>query len=236
MKLRNNPIGWFLQCLIVMALTVSLTGCGGDKKDAPTAPVKSTSAPEESIQAIFAKAKQAPGMTYESVTTIKNMTVNSRIWAENGKIKMEHDRQGRKFTVYFDGQDMYQYDPASNVAMKFSAKGVTDQLTKKPDPTDYLDHMAPNSMKVIENVVYDGVKCRVISYMMKENDGAVKMWIREDYGLPMRTEFTGKDGEKIITEHKNMKIGALSPDTFKLPAGAQVRDMSDMMKNLPPKQ
>ena len=222
----------------ILAVMVSLIGCGGDKKDAPVstnAPAKSTASQEETIQSIFAKAKQTPGMTYDSVVTMKDMTLNSRVWAERGKVKMEQTVQGRKSVMYFDGEDMFQYDPTTNLAMKFSTKGLEGKGPRKPNTTDYTDHMAPDSMKVIENVVYDGVKCRVISYTMKDSDGTVKMWVREDYGLPMRTEMTTKDGEKIVTENKNMKIGALPPDTFKLPEGAQIKDMSEMMKRLPQK-
>ena len=222
----------------VLAVMVSLIGCGGDKKDAPVStntPAKSIATQEETIQSIFAKAKQTPGMTYDSVVTMKEMTLNSRVWAERGKVKMEQTVQGRKSVMYFDGEDMYQYDPASNLAMKFSTKGMEGKGPRKPDAVDYTEHMVPDSMKVIENVVYDGVKCRVISYTMKGSDGTVKMWVREDYGLPMRTEMTTKDGEKIVTENKNMKIGALPPETFNLPAGVQIKDMSEMMKRLPQK-
>jgi outer membrane lipoprotein-sorting protein len=167
---------------------------------------------------------------------MKEMTVSSTIWAEKEKVKMEQNVQGRKFVMYFDGEDMYQYDPASNTAMKFPTKGMDKKGPEKPDPSGYSDHMAPNSLKIIENTVYDGVKCRVISYTMKDEDGTVKMWVREDYGMPMRMEMTTKDGNKITTENKNMKIGALPADTFKLPAGAKIQDMGEMMKKLPPKQ
>jgi len=222
----------------VAVVMASLLGCGGDKKDTPAAtnaPVKPAATQEETIQSIFARAKQTPGMTYDSVVTMKEMTLNSRVWAERGKVKMEQTVQGRKSVMYFDGEDMYQYDPTSNIAMKFSTKGLEGKGPRKPDTADYTEHMAPDSMKVIENVVYDGAKCRVISYTMKDSDGIVKMWVREDYGLPMRTEMTTKDGAKIVTENKNMKIGALPPDTFKLPDGAQIKDMSEMMKRLPQK-
>jgi outer membrane lipoprotein-sorting protein len=240
LSMKCKIIRLLVGVLFVMACAISLAGCGGDKKEAPaavpaTTAAKTAPAQEEPIQSIFAKAKQSPGMTYDSVITMKGMTADSRTWVDQGKVKMEQNIQGRKFVMYFDGEVMYQYDPASNVAMMFPLKEMSEKRPAKPNPTDYTDQMAPNSMKVVESVMVDNVRCRVITYTMKDNDGTVKMWIREDYGIPVRTEMTGKDGEKVITENKNLKIGALPPETFKLPAGAQVKDMSEMMKQLPPK-
>lgn len=235
--MKVKSIAWVLCLLLLLGVTGLLAGCGGDKekKEVPAVAPAKPAAQEESIQSIFGKAKQVPGVTYDSVTTMKEMTVTSTIWAEKEKVKMEQTIQGRKSVMYFDGNDMYQYDPASNTAMKFPTKGMDRKGLEKPDPSGYSDHMAPNSLKIIENVVYEGVKCRVISYNMKDGDAAVKMWVREDFGMPMRMEMTMKDGTKITTENKNMKIGALSPDTFKLPVGAKIQDMSELMKKIPPK-
>jgi outer membrane lipoprotein-sorting protein len=222
-------------CSFFLAIVLAnLVGCGGDKQASSTtsAPAKAVTVQEETIQAIFAKAKHAPGITYESITTMKGMAFTSRIWAEHDKVKLEQDVQGKKMILFFDGDNIYQYDPSSNSAVKFSTKGMEDEGMKKPDMTDYAEHMVPESLKVIETVTYEGVKCRVITCTMKNGDGTATMWVREDYGLPMKTELTTKTGEKIISENRNMKIGALPTSAFTLPEGVKIQDMGEMMKQM----
>ena len=104
----------------------------------------------------------------------------------------------------------------------------------KPEhPSDYQDNIVKDSIKSLETVVYEGVKCRVITFVDKEDGATAKMWLREDYGLPMKQEVVSKKGEKMTIEYKNMKIGAQAADLFKLPAGVKVQDMNAMMQNMP---
>ena len=101
------------------------------------------------------------------------------------------------------------------------------------NPAEYEQSMAKDSVKFLETVTYEGVKCRVVAYTDKEDGATAKMWLREDYGLPMRQEVTAKSGEKMTIEYKNMKIGAQAADVFKLPAGVTIQDVGAMMRNQP---
>jgi len=223
-----------LAVLIVMVL--ALAGCGGAKETSspakPAAPAQ-----EESILSLLDRGRQVPGMTYDTVTTSKNFNSQGTVWFEKGKMRQEMSVQGRKMTMIYDGDTMYQYDPITKTGMKFNVKEMQALAgqTRKPDsPANYDEYMNKDTLKVVENAVLDGVKCKVTTYTTKDNKSQVKMWVREDYGVPMRQEITtGED--KIVTEYKNMKIGALPADTFKLPDGITFRDMSEMMKNIPQK-
>jgi outer membrane lipoprotein-sorting protein len=62
-----------------------------------------------------------------------------------------------------------------------------------------------------------------------------KMWVREDYGLPVRVEVTALDGQKTVIEYKNLKVGAVPAENFQLPAGVPVTDMSGLINKLPQK-
>ena len=227
--------------LVLWISTGLLGGCGGDKKaaDKPAAPAASTPAKpapaaEETIAAIMLKAKNAPGVSYDMVMTAPGFSNTSRLWSSKDKMRVENTFEGKKMITIVDGDITYMYNPEENVAMKFSGKNLPAGMEGKPEhPSDYQDNMVKDSLKSLETVVYEGVKCRVITFVDKEDGATAKMWLREDYGLPMKQEIVSKKGEKMTIEFKNMKIGAQSADLFKLPAGVKIQDMNEMMKNMP---
>jgi hypothetical protein len=47
---------------------------------------------------------------------------------------------------------------------------------------------------------------------------------------------TAADGSKSTLEYKNLQIGALPADTFTVPSGITLTDMSEMMKQVPKSQ
>ena len=232
--------------LMALALATGLlSGCGGgDKKatdkpaapaaSAPAAPVKSATTPEETIAAIMMKAKNVPGVSYDMVMTAPGFSNTSKLWSSKEKMRVENTFEGKKMITIVDGDITYMYNPAENTAMKFSGKDLPTDMEGKPEnPADFQDNMVKDSLKSLETVVYDGVKCRVITFVDKEDGATAKMWLREDYGLPMKQEIISKKGEKMTIEYKNMKIGAQSADLFKLPAGVKIQDMNAMMQNMP---
>lgn len=87
---------------------------------------------------------------------------------------------------------------------------------------NYTRGIGPGDIKVIEKrTVYDGVVCRV--WQLRGQDGSeTKMWVREDYGIPVRVEITAPDGMNMVMEYKNMKISPIPAETFQLPAGLRL--------------
>ena len=234
------------QILIAGLLALSLAtgllgGCGGDKKaadkpaaPAASAPAKPAPAAEETIAAIMMKAKNVPGVSYDMVMTAPGFSNTSRLWSSKDKMRVENTFEGKKMITIVDGDTTYMYNPEENIAMKFSGKNLPTGMEGKPEnPSDYQDSMVKDSLKSLETVVYEGVKCRVVTFVDKEDGATAKMWLREDYGLPMKQEVVSKKGEKMTIEYKNMKIGAQASDLFKLPAGVKIQDMNEMMKNMP---
>ncbi|WP_145091145.1 hypothetical protein [Sporomusa sp. KB1] len=82
---------------------------------------------------------------------------------------------------------------------------------------------------------YDGVKCKVLLTQDEgEGKSQTKLWVREDYGIPLRVEVTEANGSKnMVMEYKNLKVGAQPAAAFQLPEGVEVMDMGEMMKGLP---
>ena len=220
-----------LQCLALtlVAFCFVLGGCGGDKKEAdkpaPAAPAK-----EDSVASLLSKAKNAPGISYDYVMTGKNVQMNGKMWMAGNKVRSEMTVQNMKMISIIDGDAKvaYNYNADQKMAMK-----VDIGKAKVADGPDHFTRDAdPGKLKVLESTVYEGVKCKVVQRDDPENKMQVKMWLREDYGLPMRVE-TEVNGEKMVMEYKNLKVGALPPETFVLPADVKVTDIGQMMQQMP---
>ncbi|MEW6573132.1 MAG: hypothetical protein AB1374_05815 [Bacillota bacterium] len=228
-------------CVIITFLVTSLAGCGGKKKaeDQPAAGKNSvrneeaTQAREESTADILAKSKKIEGMSYEYILTgLPTGQQTGKVWMHGKKMKTESSQGGQRIITIIDGDTntVYTYYPGQNRAVKLKAGELGPEAQT---PTDYTREANPDDVKVIEKrTTYDGVVCVV--WEVKGKDGsATKMWVREDYGVPVRVEITAPDGMKMVMEYKNMKIGPVPAETFELPAGVQVTDLGEMMKGVP---
>ena len=232
---------WSLPILFLIGAFVllSIAGCGGDKKAAapapaatPAAPAKPAATAEESLSAIMMKSRQTPGFSCDVVVTGSGFSSTSKMWVTKEKMRMENTFEGKRVITLIDGDTTYMYDPATQTAMKFSGKDLPAGAEGKVEnPADYEQSMVKDSVKFLETVMYEGVKCRVVAYTDKEDGATAKMWLREDYGLPMRQEVAAKSGEKMTIEYKNMNIGAPAADLFKLPAGVRIPAVGAMMRN-----
>jgi outer membrane lipoprotein-sorting protein len=212
----------------IMAASLVLTGCGGSK-DAAKAPPP---AKEESVADLFAKGKNVPGMSYDYVMTAKEMKMEGKMWVAGKKVRTDMTAQNQKMSSIVDGDAnvAYTYMPDQKTAMKITL----DKAKTEKTPDSFTQPTDAPKYKVVETTTYEGVKCKVL--LMQDADKKIdtKIWVREDCGLPMRVE-VAEGSDKMVMEYKNMKVGPVPPETFKLPDGTNIVDMGDMMKNLPKK-
>ncbi|HWR40709.1 MAG TPA: hypothetical protein VN611_14540 [Patescibacteria group bacterium] len=226
--MRNKVV----QCLALslIAFGVLLGGCGGDKKEAASPAPAAAPAKEESLANLLDKGKNAPGMTYDYVMTGKDMQMNGKMWIAGKKIRNEVTVQNMKMVSIIDGEAKvaYNYNADQKMAMKVSL----DKAKVADGPDHFTRDADLTRFKVLESTVYEGVKCKVVTRDDPENKIKAKMWIREDYGLPMRVENEVND-EKMVIEYKNLQVGPLPPETFTLPADVKVTDLGQMMQQIP---
>jgi outer membrane lipoprotein-sorting protein len=208
-----------------------LAGCGGSKSTS-SQPTETTKT--ETISDIFAKGQKIDGLAYEYTITASNMVLNGKVWMMGKKMKTESVMDGQKIISYVDGDtnSAIIYYPDRSEATKVSAGQAEEQDAGSETPLDYTSGIDQTTVKELETVVYDGVKCRVVEVTDKESKAVTKMWIREDHGIPMRIESTDPTGQKFLMEYKNMKVGSLSADVFQLPSGIKITDMSELMKQM----
>jgi outer membrane lipoprotein-sorting protein len=214
---------------LTLAVSLILVGCGGGSSKPAGEPAK-----QESVADLFAKSKSFPGMTCDfSMGRKDTQPLTGKMAMAGKKMRVEMAVQNQKMVSIIDGDAnvAYNYMPDQNTAMKVPI----DPADTAKAPDEYIKAADPAKYKVLETTTYDGVPCKVLQ-IQHDDKSETKMWVRQDYGIPLRVEVTITDGIKTVIEYKNMKIGAPPADTFTLPQGVKVVDMGDMMKQIPKKQ
>lgn len=228
---KITGVFWVI-CFVVASL--GLVGCGGGKQDAaPSAKQDAPPAKQETLGELFTRGKNLPGMSYDFVMTAEGMNMTGTVWLSGKKMKSEMIADNSKMVTLVDGDAnvAYTYNPEQGVAFKIP---LDNNLKTADTPDHFTKDVDAAKVKVLESTTYDGVKCKVL--LTQENDGKsqTKLWVREDYGIPLRVEVIEANGNKnMVMEYKNLKVGAQPATAFQMPEGVEVMDMGEMMKGLP---
>ncbi|MDD3653044.1 MAG: hypothetical protein PHO01_02480 [Desulfotomaculaceae bacterium] len=222
--------------LAFMASCLLLSGCSSEKEEGSPASGQQTTGAgtgsEESLADIFAKNKNVEGVSYDYTITAQGQTMSGKIWVSGEKVKTETAVDGKKIISLIDSNALLTYFPDENRAMKMALGQQTDEPSNNALEYGEDINTAPDKYKVLERTVYDGVMCRIVSVTGADSKEAMKMWVREDYGFPVRVETVEANGGKTVLEYKNVIIGKQPAEIFQLPAGVQVTDAGDMLEGL----
>lgn len=186
-----------------------------------------------SLEGLTARGRDAmvrQGGACDYVVSGPGGTMTMKMWFQGYRFKTEGTFSGQKMIGIVDLQEktVITYYPDQNKAVKLSADAA--EVKAKP-PSDYLETPDFGRAQVLESVVYDGTRCKVV-LLPEAGGGQTKMWIREDCGIPVRVETTAADGARTVIEYKNLRIG-VPPNTFELPPGVEVTDLNRLLDQLP---
>ncbi|OPX86194.1 MAG: hypothetical protein A4E53_03104 [Pelotomaculum sp. PtaB.Bin104] len=228
-----------LSLALVLAFLVSSlfsSGCSSKKEEGSPAGSQQTTGTstgsEESLASIFAKSKNVEGISYDYTITAQGQTISGKMWISGEKVKTETAMEGKKIISIIDSNALLSYFPDENRAMKMTLGQQSNEPSNNALEYGEDINTAPDKYKVLERTVYDGVMCRVVAVTGADGKEVMKMWVREDYGFPVRVETVEANGGKTIIEYKNINIGKQPAEIFQLPAGVQVTDTGDMLKGL----
>lgn len=212
----------------------------GDDKQAETKPQEQqaeeagvgegdTGLDAQSVLSLLQKGSELEGVSYESVMTSYEGVIESKIWMQGEKFKSEAIIDGRKMITIFDTEVYYTYDPQDNIAIKMPLLAESDDLDDITPLFDLSEELDEDMIVSVEDGSYDGVRCKIIVIREKETGAESKIWVRTDYGIPVRIE-SSFEGYTMTIENKNITVGKLPPDTFQLPPGVEIMDMADFFQ------
>lgn len=217
--------------LVIMSLSLALAGCASKDKAASTDTGQTSAGKKEiaetSLANIFAKNKEVKGMSFECKTTLSDgSSMEARMWFEGQNMRMETSvpEAGGNVIYIANKADkaMYLYQPAEKVATKMACD---DQEGKFSGPQDKAEDVDANNAIYIGKEKLDGKTCLV--YEVTGEGAKEKMWVWEEYGLPLRIE-TESEGQKTVLEYQNIKVGDVDDAMFQLPPDTQIMDMGAM--------
>jgi outer membrane lipoprotein-sorting protein len=232
--MKKRMIWCLLASLIVVSVLVAGCSKGGSTTtsppaSSPSASTQSQPSASQSLADLLAKAEHGNPVTLDfTVTTSAGKTVSGTMWKQNGMLKMETTANGHQAVMIISYTDntMIEYQPGSSTGVKMKLPSTSQ------DATRYLEGVDASTVQDLGTAVINGETCRVVQYAMANSPTTtIKMWISEDQGIPVQLISTNANGLTTTMDYTNIKVGPLPGDTFSVPAGITIRDMTNI--NLP---
>ncbi|AQS57663.1 LolA family protein [Desulforamulus ferrireducens] len=222
--------------LLLGALALFFVGCGGDQTaaDKPAeekAKTETASQSGDNLASLFAKAEDIKCLSYSiTMSSEGKQMLNGKMYLKGNKTKMEFSAEGMSAIMFVDTEEKvaYNYLPSEQMATRIDFSQAVSQMQKSP--LDYNDQYREEQYKIVGEEKVNGYDCKAVE--VTSSEGLVKMWVSKEYGIPVRIESVS-EGKPATIDFTDIKLDELPDSEFALPAGVQVIDMQDMMKNLP---
>lgn len=234
-----------LICLLAAVLfAVLLAGCGAEsepsKQEVTPAeeaqqPAKvETSAPAVpaisaggEVETLIAKSKKFDSMSFEYVIEDVYASAEGKVWTKGSKSKNEITMDGQTMIIIVDfaTDEAIVYYPQDNIATLEDL--VPDMVGWYENPTNYYEDLDIANVKMVGSETVDGYKCKIMTVSNDKGEVENKVWISEEYGIPLRIEAYYEDGVAGTLEYKNLKVEPVSEAEFKLPDNVEVMDRRD---------
>jgi hypothetical protein len=253
LSINLNPTDSMKQALLLIALSLLITACGG-KNDAASDTAKDTSAASSSEASSSSESSSEGSSTASTGTTKKQYEVKS------GIVEMKNSMMdGMKSTLYFDDYGAKQATISSVEMMGQKSENVQimsggwnlayDAKTKKgtkmkipenafaggsgvPSPADLTDEMKKKyGYKELEDREFLGKTAK--GYSMSAMGMDVKVWTWNN--VPLYLEMGTGQGKPIVMEATSIQTDVDVPaDKFVVPDDVTLEEMSATMPQTNP--
>ena len=177
----------------------------------------------ERLSAILKKAEDISSLKYNVVAKEAWGSSNIRFWQKDNKMRMDVTFQGRRIINLVDTKEDvgYIYNLGYDFATKVELGRVKEVL--EVSVKERVASLSEYDVVVLESENVDGKSCLVIKYDTEWEK--IKMWIWEDYGIPVKIEKTTEMG---VTEFmiENIEFVEIEDDVFELPPNVEITEES----------
>ena len=177
---------------------------------------------ERELAVILSKAQDIDSLKYELIIDAPEDVITANFWQKKEKVKMAIDFDGQKIInlVNIKNNSGYSYFPSHNLAIKIGADEVQETLegSIKNHALFVLDY----DPIIVASEIFDNKECIVIEYAT--NRERVKMWIWEEYGLPVQIKIETLQGV-FTTKVNNIELIDIPDEIFELPDGTEITEI-----------
>jgi len=154
-----------------------------------------------------------------------NEYMSKIVWEKGNKMRCQLVVKGEASDTYIldsDEEVAYRYIPETNRAWEadfYLARSMAGEPITETVRT-FIESYEEAGTQSIETETIDGKVCTVLG-MSVPGVAEKKMWISQEYGLPIREEMTIPYGTSR-TEMRNIELDPIPDSMFELPAGAEM--------------
>ena len=220
--------------LLLLGVIVS-AGCVGEKAPegvevSPTGEVTAPTAPQSAqLSNLLGKVESIPSVKYDRVKTLSdgNEYTSKIVWEKGNKMRCQLVVKGEASDIYIldsDEEVAYHYVPETNRAREvdfYLARSMAGEPITETVRT-FIELYEEAAMPSTEIETIDGKVCTVLGMSVPGGIAEKKMWIWQEYGLPIREELTTRRSGTSGTEMKNIELDPIPDSMFELPAGAEM--------------
>lgn len=199
------------------------------EQETPAAEQEATSQPASSpvdkdLLELFKKADKIDQLYYDFIVSDDGEELyKGKTWMKGSKVRNEMDFDGDIMVFIYDVEagEGYSYNPAEKTGMLAE---LDPELTEDlMIPTSYTEEAASGNYRVEGTETCDGHKCKVVVLVDDQGAEESRLWISEQYGIPVRVEGTTEEGF-LVLEYKNLKADPISDDVFQVPEDIEIFD------------
>lgn len=240
--------GPVLSILILISMLL-LWGCNGDEKtvdpqgEEPATSVESPGSTEtekeqpaeeglsdEELADLFEKGKELDEFYYEmKVSGLGDEDGVTKMYMKEGLMRIESEILGKSFMMIYSEDAFYTLDPESRTAIKISLGDEASEEREVITMDDIIKNFDDEHMTYVGKETVNGISCHVVESKERNSENQVKIWLHEEYGMPMRVESTTGSGKIHVMEVTDFNTDPLSEDLFKLPEGYKIIDLKNLI-------
>jgi outer membrane lipoprotein-sorting protein len=209
--------------LLLLGVIVS-AGCVGEKAPeggdvSSTGEVTAPTAPQSAqLSNPLSKVESIPSVKYDRVKTLSdgNEYMSKIVWEKGNKMRCQLVVEGEASDIYIldsDEEVAYHYVPETNRAREvdfYLARSIAGEPITETVRT-FIELYEEAAMPSIEIETINGKVCTVLGMSVPGGIAEKKMWIWQEYGLPIREELTTRRSGTSGTEMKNIEPFFPSP-------------------------
>ncbi len=194
-----------------------------NNEDAAAAGEEQTDSQNATVAGLFRKVDNASCRYDMTVNPASGDSQTVTAWMKGDNVRIEGSLQGQSGVYLLNRGDRTArlYLPDRGQAMKINYEQVS-QMT----PTPSEESQSGESQDIESDYSITGsetIQGRN-TVIVESNDGATKMWMWTQNGLPLKTENVTEGGTSV-TEVTSIDCGSIPDDKFSLPEGVEVMEM-----------